>query len=112
MKLTKRSRLQLPMGVLDFDLTSDGTKLIAAAMDGIYEVVAIADREGGDSEADSAQETRQPQKIGQHESWVSGVALLDDEKRLVTAGYDGAIQFHRRDGEEPTKTVQAHSFWS
>jgi len=100
------------MGVLDFDLTSDGTKLIAAAMDGIYEVVAIADREGGDSEADSAQETRQPQKIGQHESWVSGVALLDDEKRLVTAGYDGAIQFHRRDGEQPTKTVQAHSFWS
>jgi WD40 repeat protein len=97
MELKKLSRLKLPMGVLDFDLMPDGASLYAATMDGVYRVVV---------------DTEAHEKIAEHESWVSGVALVDSAERLVSAGYDGKLQFRRTTHREPERVVDAHNFWS
>jgi WD40 repeat protein len=50
--------------------------------------------------------------IGQHESYASGVALLPGEKVLVSAGYDGVLQWHDLEERKSIRKIAAHEFWS
>ena len=102
MKLTIKNtaKRNLPAGVLGWDVAPNGQTAYAAAMDGVYRV-ALAD---GDHE-----------RIGQHRSYASGVAWINDGGEIVSAGYDGAIQWRAANGSEsagPLREVQAHRFWS
>ena len=96
-ELKDAGRMTLPAGVMDLDVARDGRWLYAACHDGIYRV-GLAE---GESE-----------RIGQHTSWVSGIALVDEDRRLVTAGYDGQLLFRDLAHTEPVHTKSAHSFWS
>jgi WD40 repeat protein len=66
-------------------------------MDGVYRV----DVESGDHE-----------RIGAHDSYVSGVALIKDSGQLLTAGYDGVLIWHDLEAGEWIRKVRAHDFWS
>ena len=96
-ELKDAGRIKLPTGVMDIDLARNGKWLCAASLDGIYRV----NLEDGASE-----------RIGEHASWVSGVALVDGDRRLVSAGYDGCLQFRDLSQPQPDRTQSAHAFWS
>lgn len=96
-ELKNAGRWKLPTGVLDFDVAHGGRSLYAASMDGIYRV----NLDDGQSE-----------RIGKHDSWASGVALVDENRRLVSAGYDGRLQFRDLQVSEPERIESAHGFWS
>ncbi|XZE54019.1 WD40 repeat domain-containing protein [Planctomycetaceae bacterium SH139] len=105
------NRITLPTGVMDIAVSVDGTQLFAACHDGLYRV-------GADG--------KQAEKIGGHASWVAGVGVVDQGRRLVSAGYDGNLQIHRLEGAGPVqlasqpdsqpaaveRTIAAHDFWS
>ncbi|MEM7232562.1 MAG: hypothetical protein AAF517_10325 [Planctomycetota bacterium] len=87
---------------LAIDCTPDGSELYTACHDGgVYRV----DAKSGESE-----------RVGSHTSYASGVALVGDrhasERTLVSAGYDGRVQFHRAATKETFRKLDAHSFWS
>ena len=101
LKVEKLKEHMLPTGVLALDITSDSNSAFAACIDGgVYSV-------GLDSGT--------PKKIGAHDSYASGVVALD-ASTVVSAGYDGMLQWHRRGeeklGESASKKVSAHQFWS
>src|SRR5687767_2409592 len=57
-------------------------------------------------------ESGEPRKLGSHESYASGVALLSDAA-AVSAGYDGVLKWHDvTGGRETLRQVSAHQFWS
>ena len=94
-KLTKT--IKLPTSILGMDATPDGKTVYAACLDGgVYAV----DPRAGDY-----------RKLGQHDSYASGVALIGDTGTLVSAGYDGDLQWHDTEGNT-LKKVDAHRFWS
>jgi hypothetical protein len=89
-----------PAGVLGFDVAPDAKTAWAAAMDGVYRV------DLGDGKYEC---------VGQHRSYASGVAWIDAGERILSAGYDGALQWRdAASGSEvaPLREVQAHKFWS
>ena len=97
-KLELRKEIKLPAAVLGADSTPDGTRAFAACMDrGIYDI----NPESGSFE-----------RIGEHESYASGVLYLANSKHLISAGYDGALQWHDLESRKTTRKVQAHRFWS
>ncbi len=100
----KIDRIEVPTGVLDLDVTADSRWVYVAALDGVYRI---------DCESTSVQ------LLDKHPSYVSGVALADEDQRLVSAGYDGCLQFRDLSNLqsdslplEPVRTENAHSFWS
>jgi hypothetical protein len=102
MKLTIKNtaKRNLPTGVLGWEVAPDAKIAWAAAMDGIYRV----DLASGEH-----------QRIGQHRSYVSGVACVAGGEQLISAGYDGALQWREADAAAevaPLREVQAHTFWS
>lgn len=102
MKLTIRNtaKRSLPAGVLGWDVARDGMTAWAAAMDGVYRV------DLGDGKHAC---------IGRHRSYSSSVAWIDGGERILSAGYDGALQWRAAAGAAdaaPLREVQAHRFWS
>ncbi|HLU49155.1 MAG TPA: hypothetical protein VK116_13760, partial [Planctomycetota bacterium] len=92
--------IELPTAALAVDLSRDGRTLYAACHDGVYRV----DSENGENE-----------RVATHESWTSGVCVVDGENEdpvVVSSGYDGALLFtDPRDGRT-IRRIQAHGFWS
>lgn len=90
--------IKLPTAVLAADIASNGAPLFAACLDGgIYEV----DPESGES-----------RQITAHDSYASGVCHLNDAQLLVSAGYDGVLQWHDLTERKLIRKVAAHRFWS
>ena len=99
-KLEKVREVSLPAAVLALDAAPDGKTLLAACQDGaIYRMNAEA-------------EAAPPELLGRHASYASGVALLPDGKTVISAGYDGELQWHDLAERKMTRKVKAHEFWS
>lgn len=98
MRLEKLKEISLPSAVLALDATRDGRTLFAACQDG---GVFTVDAEEGKAEM-----------VVRHESYASGVALLPDGLTLISAGYDGVLQWHDLSKGRTLRKVQAHEFWS
>jgi len=89
---------KLPSTVLGMDASADGSQLYAACMDGgIYQV----DVESGSK-----------QLLARHESYASGACLVPQSSLLISAGYDGAIQWHDLAANQTIRKIAAHQFWS
>jgi WD40 repeat protein len=90
--------IKLPTAVLAADVAPGGAPLYAACLDGgIYEV----DPESGES-----------RQIAAHDSYASGVCHLNDAQLLVSAGYDGVLQWRDLTERKLIRKVAAHRFWS
>lgn len=74
----------------------DAPRIIAGCMDGLYEI----DSKSGEFV-----------KLDSHESYVSSVVLGPDGQ-IISAGYDGAIQWFDRTSKKRIRRLQAHDFWS
>lgn len=90
-------RHMLPTAVLSVEARSDGRTLYAACMDGVYAVNA---------------ETGEHKKLYAHASYVSGVVLFEERSTLVTAGYDGVLNWFDLKSGKQSRSVKAHEFWS
>ncbi len=89
--------IKLATAVLGVDVAPDGAPIYTACLDGgIYEV----DPHSGDSF-----------QLGKHDSYASGVCLLH-EHILISAGYDGVLQWHDLTERKLIRKVPAHRFWS
>ena len=97
LKLNKSNHFKLPTGVLGASLSADGGNLVAGSMDGIY----LANLEAKSFE-----------RIGQHASYVSSVAWIPDQNVIVSAGYDGVLQWIDASNHEQQRHIQVHDFWS
>ena len=99
-KLTVKSvkEIKLPTGVLSLDVTRDAKNAFAACIDG---GVFAVDLESGKAE-----------KLAEHGSYASGVALVADSPLLISAGYDGVLQWHDTQERKTVRKVSAHQFWS
>lgn len=94
----KVKEISLPTAVLAIDRSAEAKTAFAVCHDGgVYSV-----------DLESGQHTL----VGKHESYASGVALLPDGRTLISAGYDGVLQWHDLVQRETTRRVQAHAFWS
>jgi len=91
-------RIKLSTGVMGCDCTRDGKTLYVACIDGgIYRV-----------DVDS----KQSEKIGEHESYASSVCVLEESGLVVSAGYDGVIRWFDLKTQAPIRAVKSHAFWS
>lgn len=96
LKLELVKDVNLPTSVHGVCAAADGKKLYAACFDGgVYAV----DVESGSKVA-----------LGKHGSYASGVVIAG--KHVVSAGYDGVLQWHDPAAKKPARKVQAHRFWS
>jgi len=93
----KLHRRMLPTAVLSVEVRADGRTAYAGCMDGIYEVKL---------------DTGEHRRLYEHESYVSGVALLEPAGTLVSAGYDGKLTWFDLAAGKVARTVKAHDFWS
>lgn len=84
-------------GVLSAALSPDGATSYIGAMDGVYRL----DIESGEK-----------QKLYEHQSYVSSVALVPNQPILISAGYDGRIQWYDLQDELVFRHLKAHDFWS
>lgn len=97
-KLVFTKDLNLPTAVLAVDAHPDGKRLYAACFDGgIYEVTI---------------ETGSLRKLGEHESYASGIQYLPKTNQVISAGYDGAVRWFDVAAGKETRRVDAHKFWS
>ena len=97
-KTEKLKEIVLPSAVLALDGTPDGKTLFAACQDGgVFSIDA---------------QTGEPELLGRHESYASGIALLPDGQTLISAGYDGVLQWHDFLQRKTLRKVKAHDFWS
>jgi WD40 repeat protein len=93
-KLLKRH--MLPTGCLCITPRADGRALYAACNDGVYELNL---------------ETGERKHLYDHESYASGVALLEPANTLISAGYDGTLVWYDLAGGKKIRAVKAHDFW-
>jgi WD40 repeat protein len=93
--LTRTTHFKLPTAILGAAL--DGDALLAACMDGVY-WVGVAEKSA--------------RRIGGHDSYVSSAACLPGCNQLLTAGYDGVVQWFDRESKLSVRQLQAHQFWS
>ena len=90
--------IKLPTAVLGLDGSADGKTLYAACFDGgVYEVSA---------------ESGEATLLGKHASYASGVVLLPQSSLLISAGYDGVLQWRDLAEKKIVRKVAAHQFWS
>ncbi len=88
---------RLPTAVLGAAVEPSGARLYAACMDGVYEL----DLEGGEA-----------QLLDKHASYVSGAVLAVEADTLITAGYDGALQWFDLAAAKRVRRIELHEFWS
>ena len=90
--------LKLPTMVLGMDRSADAAHLYAACMDGgIYQLNVNS----GESEL-----------LTRHESYASGVHLIPGTSTLISAGYDGVLQWYDLAATKVIRKITAHQFWS
>ncbi len=87
----------MPSGILGASASADGETAVAACMDGVY-LIDIADESAT--------------KLGQHHSYVSSAAFLSQDDLVVSAGYDGAVHWYRRENGIRIRELRLHDFWS
>ncbi len=58
---------------------------------------------------DLSQAKPEPKPLGEHQSYVSGLALAG--KTAVSGGYDGRLMWWDIDARKPIRTVEAHTKW-
>lgn len=97
MKLTKLHGHKLPMGVLSAALLRDDERLVVGCMDGVY--------------LSSIKNSSESKRLYTHESYVSSVAVID-ENTIVSAGYDGAAGWFDLKTESEIRRTDLHQFWS
>lgn len=96
--VTSVKEIKLPTGVLALDVTPDAKSAFASCIDGgVYAV----DLDSGDKN-----------KLSEHNSYASGVALVANSPLLISAGYDGVLQWHDTHERTTVRKVSAHQFWS
>lgn len=103
LSLKPRKEFKLPTGVLALDISADGKTAFASCIDG--GVYAMA--------ADSGER----QKLGEHDSYASGIAVVANFPLVVSGGYDGMLQWHEATERKPSeqtvlRKISAHQFWS
>src|SRR5438552_526980 len=98
LKSEKLKEIPLPSAVLALTATPDAKTLFAACQAG---EVFVIDAETGKYEL-----------LARHESYASGIALLPDEKTIISAGYDGILQWHDLSARKTVRKIKAHDFWS
>ena len=97
-KAEQAKTIKLPSMALGLDCSADGSELYAACMDGGIFRVNTASGEA--------------QALAHHESYASGVCLVPGTPLLISAGYDGVIQWHDLSAKKTIRKVAAHRFWS
>lgn len=95
--LNRTTHFKLPTGILGAALSPDGRMLAAACMDGVYRA---------DLQAKLAE------KIGQHDSYASSAFFVSDQNVVVSAGYDGVVQWVDVASKQQQRHVKLHDFWS
>ena len=99
MKLTLAHDHTLPAGVLGLALAPDGSRVLAACVDGALYAVDPA--------------TGQAEAFGErHASFASGCVLLPDGRTAISGGYDGVLLWHDLETRRAGRRVQAHQFWN
>jgi WD40 repeat protein len=51
-------------------------------------------------------------QLAKHDSYASGVCAVPGTSLLISAGYDGVIQWHDLAAKKTIRKVEAHQFWS
>lgn len=97
-KLAKVREIKLPAAALALEVAPDGKALFVACLDG--SILRI--------DPDSGQRA----ELARHDSYASGVALVDKGAALVSAGYDGALLWHDLAARKIIRRIKAHNFWS
>lgn len=87
----------MPTAALAMDVSKEGDFAVVGCMDGVY----YLDMNSG--------ETR---RLYEHDSYVSGVSLANDDQQFISAGYDGKVIWFDRESNSAIRAIQAHSFWS
>jgi WD40 repeat protein len=95
--LTKVNEFKLPTAVLGASLSSDGNSLVAGCMDGVY-IANLAEKSF--------------ERIGGHDSYVSSAAFLPSQNAIVSAGYDGVLQWFDVETKQSIRKQKVHDFWS
>jgi WD40 repeat protein len=96
--LKSLKEVKLPTGVLAMDVAADARHAFASCIDG---GVFAVDLDSGRKE-----------KLGEHASYASGAALVANSPLLISAGYDGVLQWHDTRERRTVRKVAAHQFWS
>ena len=97
LKLKKATAFKVPMGILGADLSPTGDQLVAACMDGVY----VANLK-----------MKTAERIGQHASYASSARFLANQDAIISAGYDGALQWFRASTGSKYRHLPLHQFWS
>ncbi len=97
LRVEKLSKHRLPTGVLGIARCAESRQVFAACMDGVYTL----NLDDGTHE-----------RLLRHASYAASVASLPDGETLVSAGYDGRLQWFDLAKKSTFRHVQAHSFWS
>ncbi|HLX62413.1 MAG TPA: hypothetical protein VKX17_14140 [Planctomycetota bacterium] len=98
MKVEQTKTFKMPTAVLGLDVSADAQQLYASCMDGgVYQV----DAKSGDYKL-----------LATHESFASGVSLVPGTSTLISAGYDGMLQWYDLTAGKTLRKVAAHKFWS
>ncbi len=97
MTLTRVTDFKLPTAILGAALIGDGGSLVAACFDGVY----LVDLDAKDY-----------QRLGQHDSYVSSAAELPAHGMVLSAGYDGTVQWFDRESQRSLRKQKIHDFWS
>ncbi len=96
-ELKEKDTLKLPTHCLSL-ARGEGEQLYAACLDGgVYAV----DLEG-----------KSHQLLANHESYASGVNWSAPRQRLLSAGYDGRVQWIEPGAKSVERVLKAHDFWS
>src|SRR5579862_3746108 len=97
-KVEQTKTFKMPTAVLGLDVSADAQQLYASCMDGgVYQV----DAKSGDYKL-----------LATHESFASGVSLVPGTSTLISAGYDGMLQWYDLTAGKTLRKVAAHKFWS
>lgn len=97
LELKKTFQHKVPTGVLGFDLGANQDDLFLACVDGVHRFQA---NDG------------QTELLYSHNSYASSVAMLGDQRTIVSAGYDGRLKWFDLEQKQIPREVHAHQFWS
>lgn len=95
--LKQSQAFKLPMGILGGALSPDDQSLAVGCMDGVYRV-NLQDKSFN--------------KIGEHESYASSTCWMSEPNEIVSAGFDGKLNWFNAETFERTRSLQVHDFWS
>ncbi|MEW4528860.1 hypothetical protein [Maioricimonas sp. JC845] len=95
--LKRTIHFKVPTGVFGAALAPDAGTLACACMDGVY----LADLEAKSAD-----------QIGTHASYATSAAFLNSQNAVVSAGYDGVVQWFDIESREQRRRVDLHQFWS